>query len=369
MLNASFVKTLLIAIAIGISACTSILDYGSWNKSDSIKSLRQLVSDGDVGAQTALGQRYEAGIGVPQDLDRAKRFYIKASERGDPLAMFLLGQLLEFDNTDSPDYQQAVVYYRSAAEMGHAEAQARLAHLYEQGRGVPQDIELANKWYSLATQQWNYDQRIPLGSTYATGRSTTRNSTYTIQRFRRAAMSGVAEAQFDLAHAYETGDGVPHDKAQSEKWYKAAAEQGHARAIDSLKRLLEEPAIRVNVPSRADQTSEHITKTKPESASTTSTPRDTPENSPMFLAHLSSYRSLELASADTDQLSESLAHLLGGVSIKVKRVDFPTMGQFYRVQAGPFSALSSAKTFCTQVLRQRTYCRVLNIMNQADSSN
>ena len=139
----------LILLVVGISACTSMLDYGSWNKPSSIQALRQLVKEGDVAAGTALGQKYEMGQGVRQDLKQAKNWYIKASKGGDPLAMFLLGQLLEFGLSDSPDYEQAAIYYAAAAELGHAEAQARLARFYEEGWGVPQSFEMANKWYSL----------------------------------------------------------------------------------------------------------------------------------------------------------------------------------------------------------------------------
>jgi TPR repeat protein len=363
VLKASPAKALLLAVTIVATGCTAISDYGLWNKPAPIKALRQLINEGDVGAQTALGQRYETGKGVPRDLDRAMKWYIKASDQGDLLAMFLLAQLLEFGFADAPDYKQAAVYYTAAAEMGHAEAQARLAQFYEEGWGVPQNFEMASKWYSLATQQWKYNQRMPLGSTYATGRNTTKNSTYTIQRFQRAAMSGVAEAQFDLAQAYETGNGVPHDTVESEKWYRAAAAQGHSRALDSLKRLLEEGRAQTDSHRKPDQPTEELDPAKLEPSSKKTKPEKLTNDGPIFLAHLSSYRSLELASSDTEQLSGSLTHLLLGISISINRVDLPTTGRVYRVQAGPFSTLSSAKNFCAQVLKIRTYCRVLNIVN------
>lgn len=363
MLKAAPTKVFLLAVTLVATGCTTNADYGFWSKPAPIKALRQLINDGDVGAHTALGQRYETGNGVSQDLDRAMKWYIKASEQGDPLAMFLLAQLLEFGRAGAPDYEQAAVYYTAAAEMGHAEAQARLAQLYEEGLGVPQNFEMANKWYSLATQQWKYDQRMPLGSTYATGRNTTRNSTYTIQRFQRAATSGVAEAQFDLAQAYETGNGVPHDTAKSEKWYRAAAAQGHSRALDFLERLLGEGRTQVNLHRKPDQPTEGLEPAQLESHSSPPKPGQLANDGLTFLAHLSSYRSLELASADTRQISDNLAHLLRGIAISITRVDLPTSGRFYRIQAGPFSTLSSVKDFCAQVLRKRTYCRVLNTPN------
>ncbi|MEE2693938.1 MAG: SPOR domain-containing protein [Pseudomonadota bacterium] len=347
----------LILLVVGISACTSMLDYGSWNKPSSIQALRQLVKEGDVAAGTALGQKYEMGQGVRQDLKQAKNWYIKASKGGDPLAMFLLGQLLEFGLSDSPDYEQAAIYYAAAAELGHAEAQARLARFYEEGWGVPQSFEMANKWYSLATLQWNSDQRVPLGSNYATGRNIAKHSTYTIQRFQRAAQGGVAEAQFDLANAYETGNGVPADTIKAEKWYRVAADQGHERAREALKRFGETTETQTQPPPETDQPHNAGNIREKASASSDTTTAEKQE----FLAVLSSYRSLELASADTLELSKNLAKLLTGLAIRTNRVDLPVTGRLYRVEAGPFTTRSSAKNFCAQVLRRRTYCRVLNV--------
>ena len=347
----------LILLLVGISACTSIFDYGSWNKPNPIQALRQLVKEGDVGARTALGQRYEMGQGVPQNLRQAKNWYIKGSQGGDPLAMFLLGQLLEFHLSGSPDYKQAAIYYTAAAELGHAEAQARLARFYEEGWGVPRSFEMANKWYSLATLQWNYDRRVPLGSHYTTGRSVIKHSTYTIQRFERAAQGGVAEAQFDLAHAYETGNGVPADRIKAKKWYGVAAGQGHERATNALKRFDEITETQIQP---APETSQLHNAGDPEEQDLTLSDAKRTEK-PRFLALLSSYRSAELASKDAGDLSKSLANLLIGLSIKANQVDLPVIGRVFRVVAGPFATLSSAKYFCIQALQTRTYCRVLNI--------
>ena len=353
VLKALSISCQLLLLVIGISACAS---YGSWNKPSSIQALRQLVKEGDIGAGTALGQRYEMGQGVSQDLKQAKHWYVKASEEGDPLAMFLLGQLLEFGISGSPDYDQAALYYTAAAELGHAEAQARLARFYEEGWGVPQSFDMANKWYSLATLQWNYDKRVPLGSNYATGRNVAKHSTYTIQRFQRAAQSGVAEAQFDLAHAYEMGNGVPVDSIKAKKWYHLAAGQGHERAMDALKRLNEGTNIQTQP---APEISQQQKTGDPEEQNLRLSGPIIREK-PGFLVLLSSYRSLELASKDTAELTKSLANLLTGLSIKANQLDLPVIGRLYRIEAGPFATLSSAKNFCAQALQRRTYCRVLN---------
>ena len=72
------------------------------------------ANDGDVEAQTYLGEIYEKGI------DRA------------------------------PDYEFAAIWYKKAAEQGSRRAQNNLAFLYEKGFGVPKDPHKAYQWYQKA---------------------------------------------------------------------------------------------------------------------------------------------------------------------------------------------------------------------------
>ena len=63
---------------------------------------------------TASGQRYENGVGVAQDVDKALKLYCRA------------------------------------AGMGDVDAQYRLGHIHAHGRGVKRDPELAAAWFAEA---------------------------------------------------------------------------------------------------------------------------------------------------------------------------------------------------------------------------
>jgi TPR repeat protein len=69
---------------------------------------------GDAEAQFELGVMYKQGIGTPQDMAEAAR------------------------------------WYRAAAEQGYARAQNNLGYMYGTGSGVPQDYVLAHMWYNQA---------------------------------------------------------------------------------------------------------------------------------------------------------------------------------------------------------------------------
>jgi TPR repeat protein len=75
-------------------------------------------------AQSALGERYAIGEGVPQD---------KA---------------------------EAAKWLQKAAEQGYAEAQLSLGKLYASGEGVPRDQEEANKWLQKAAEQGDVNDRL-----------------------------------------------------------------------------------------------------------------------------------------------------------------------------------------------------------------
>ena len=69
-------------------------------------------------AQFYLGSFYEKGMGVPQDYDRALKWYMEAAANGTERSML------------------------------------RLALAYEEGNGVPQDFIQAHKWYNLAASRY-----------------------------------------------------------------------------------------------------------------------------------------------------------------------------------------------------------------------
>jgi TPR repeat protein len=164
---------------------------------------------GFADAQFDLGVLYAHGLGVPQDLDRAERWYRRSAEQGNRDAEFALGEMysrgwgagardqanamrwLQVENAgdgmptgdwDSvadygqpKDQKQAAYWYRLAAEKGLAEAQYSLGRLYARGQGVPHDEEQATAWVRAAASQVYAPAAARLGARYATGNATTQD--------------------------------------------------------------------------------------------------------------------------------------------------------------------------------------------------
>ncbi len=82
---------------------------------------RPLAEQGEADAQYNLGHLYRQGLGVPQDLAEAAKWYARAAGQGVPNAQF------------------------------------NVATMYANGEGVRQDLVLAYMWFSLAAE------RFPVG--------------------------------------------------------------------------------------------------------------------------------------------------------------------------------------------------------------
>ena len=81
-----------------------------------------------------LGSLFEHGKGVEQDYKEAVKWYRKAAEHGNFIAMQLLGSMFEQGKGIEQDYEEAVKWYKKAAEKGHPdEPKEALERLADQG--------------------------------------------------------------------------------------------------------------------------------------------------------------------------------------------------------------------------------------------
>jgi TPR repeat protein len=150
---------------------------------------------GNPQAENTLGSMYEAGRGVPQDYYAAADYYQRAATHGSPLGLKNLANVKD----KAPPI--AAGDYRKAAERGDSAAQNALGRIFEQGDGVPQDYAEAAKWYRMAADQ------------------------------------GLAPAEYNLASLYARGQGVVKDFSKAAKWYEAALVRGNAVALQKLNEI------------------------------------------------------------------------------------------------------------------------------------
>ncbi|RBC01604.1 sel1 repeat family protein [Pseudomonas sp. MWU12-2115] len=117
-----------------------------------VSYIRDLSQSGNLPCTIMLGDLYEKGRGVPQDISKAKALYQAVADK-DASAYGQLGRMAEegiggpVNDTDARQFYQLAV---SKPEQQRSEA--KLAKYMEDGRGGPQDLQGALTHYFNATQ-------------------------------------------------------------------------------------------------------------------------------------------------------------------------------------------------------------------------
>jgi soluble lytic murein transglycosylase-like protein len=93
---------------------------------DPLPTFDAIYRSSDVKDLTAWGRRYERGVGVEQDTQKAVRLYCRAAAQGDRDAKFYLGQTLAFGRGIERDAELAAAWLHAAAEQGDSRSRSML---------------------------------------------------------------------------------------------------------------------------------------------------------------------------------------------------------------------------------------------------
>ena len=92
---------------------------------------KPLAEQGEARSQYWLGQLYNNGLGVTQDLNQAFKWISLSADQGDRYGQLQLGTMYRFGRGVNENYKEAIKWYRLAAEQGHTLAQEFLNELLE----------------------------------------------------------------------------------------------------------------------------------------------------------------------------------------------------------------------------------------------
>lgn len=156
-----------------------------------LQLVQPLASDGNARAQIILGRCYENGLGVPQDMETAAK------------------------------------WFRLAAEQNNSEAQVLLAYQYELGQGVPKDDAAVVRLMTSAANAGNAEALFNLALYHGQGKyGFAKNPAESFRLAKMAADQGNAQAQRYVGACYEYGVGVPENATEAQVWYGKAKVQG-----------------------------------------------------------------------------------------------------------------------------------------------
>jgi TPR repeat protein len=183
------------------------------------------------------GERYLYGRGVPQDYEKARKWYEKAAAAGNGGGLNALGWLYQNGWGVSRDYAKASQFYEKAAAAGNGLGMANLGWLYYQGLGVTRDYGNAREWSEKSVALGNDEGINILGVLYENGHGVPKDTLRARELYEKAAAAGNGHSMNHLGFLYEQGRGVPNDYTKAREWYEKAAAAGSDDAMNNLGRF------------------------------------------------------------------------------------------------------------------------------------
>ncbi len=230
------------------------------------KLYEEIAEQGDPIEKYNMGNRYKIGDGVPQNYERAAKWYLKAEEQAHMNSRHFSFSM-HSDMTDK--YRVAMERFKKTIELGLAAAKYNVEEMYSIGDKTNKDI--AETWYQESKMQesreasdlleemdfyrrkdktsyaledireeaenGDADAQYTLGWRHYSGYEIYKDYEIAAEWYQKAAMQGLARAQYNLGNMYISGKGVAQDEDMAIKWFKLAAEQRSGDALDALGKL------------------------------------------------------------------------------------------------------------------------------------
>lgn len=186
------------------------------------------AAGGVVDAALLSGLMARNGEGGPIDLVTAARWFSRAADRDDPVALYNLG-LLARRGDPALELGQPEPWFERAARAGHIPAM--VAHAVTlRNSPVPQDAIAAREWAGRAAQQGSAEGMYQLAQMLDQGQGGERDAAGARVWYERAANDRHAEAAFQAGMMWADGEGGEQDDATGREWLRVAAESNYAPA-------------------------------------------------------------------------------------------------------------------------------------------
>ncbi|HEV2599361.1 caspase family protein [Sphingopyxis sp.] len=206
-----------------------------------------LADGGHPLAQQLAGYMFSLGVGVKQDVARARTYLEKSAEQGFPAGQTEFAYLLLASDPSAAGKDRAQSLYRAASEAGFSKAKTHLAYHLARGSFGPPDFAASRTLYSEAAAQGHpaamfaltyfpdlraanmarlralADAGNPEGNHWlCEAHFDGKRLTGGAEDCAIAARAGFAGSRALLAHAYAMGEGVTADASEAAHWARLA---------------------------------------------------------------------------------------------------------------------------------------------------
>lgn len=173
-----------------------------------------------------LGNCYNEGVGVEEDVEKSLELYRKAAILGNQSSQYRLATELKKQNDI-----ECLIWYQKAYESGVLDALYDIANIYNEGEAVPRDAPKYIEYLKKSDAAGNSSATLDLACAYLTGECIARNEEKGVELLHKALNAGNKNAAKLLSIIYRDGNGVEADIEKSIEWAKKAAELGDSDMI------------------------------------------------------------------------------------------------------------------------------------------
>ena len=199
--------------------------------------LTTMAEGGDIASMLQLAKGYWFGTSIPLDVDKARNWFDRASEKGSLDAQMFLG-MAYFAGVKLPkDRKVAAKYLKLAANQGNAMAQYYIGMMYRHGEGLEQSNEQAVTYFQMAANRNYAPAEYDLGVIYETGDGAFVNKKLACELYGRAAEQGHIMAMNGLGLCYAQGQAIQEDLGTAKDLFTKAATAGNSAAQTNLSAL------------------------------------------------------------------------------------------------------------------------------------
>lgn len=196
-----------------------------------LKELQKKADNGDAYSQAVLGEIYHRGENVDADFEKSLKWFYKAAEQNEPLALFYLG-IIGFTGQDAgekyrdpfPLFFRAFPGLKKLADENNPRAQAALSTLYRYGLGTDRDVQKANELVAAAAEQGFPRALYFQGLIYFNGMGVEQDYEKAKEVFLKLKKMGDNEAAYQIANMYYNGYGFEKDEEKAMKIFSEVQE-------------------------------------------------------------------------------------------------------------------------------------------------
>ena len=223
------------------------------NPEQALYWFKKAADANDTQAQMYCAAAYLFGVGVKQNSDVARRYYIAAARNGDSIAQYTVAQSF-LETHQSANKTLGLLWLNKSVAQNNPEAQVMLGELYARGTLVNKDVNkarelvglaiaqgyvpaiyqmgeiarlendlpLAKEWYTKAANAHYSPAEVALAQLYLQDKSPMYDLHTGFLSMLKAAQNGSAEAQQLLSDMYKKGMGTDAEQNLAKEWQQRA---------------------------------------------------------------------------------------------------------------------------------------------------